>query len=291
MLTMEGHSGIVHSLTFTSAGVLVSAGAGDTKFWNPPAVERKHSSLNDVVWCAAVSPDGRYLIVGGSDGSLEISDMIGDVPDQIFRCPAPITAIAFVGPTQLVFTYGNRAANFTASSTMHFLDLKRQKLQRSSFNVVNGVRCLAADPARKLMAWVTDTKVLRVQDVTRPASKAVTLKKDGRVLALSPDATRLAVASDWDVLLFDAEHWPSAPTTLGRHQGAVSALAFAPDGRTLFSGGWDQTVRQWDLDRGTERACYTWPVGRVSALAVAPDGLRAAAAGETGAIAVWDLDE
>ena len=73
--------------------------------------------------------------------------------------------------------------------------------------------------------------------------------------------------------------------------GKISALAFAPDARTLFSGGWDNAVRVWDLDRGAERTSFTWPIGnRVTSLAVSPDGLRAAAGGDGGTIAVWDLD-
>jgi WD40 repeat protein len=174
---------------------------------------------------------------------------------------------------------------------MFLVDLPNGKPRRYGTDVVNGIRALAALPDRKFAAWATDRKILRVQDVSRPPGKPFTLAKDCRAMALSGDGRRLAVTSDWEVLLFDLDRWPEAPATLGRHQAVVSAVAFGPDNRMLLSGGWDNVVRVWDVDRRTERASYTWPIGnRVNALTVSPDGLRAAAGGDSGAIAVWDLD-
>jgi WD40 repeat protein len=146
-------------------------------------------------------------------------------------------------------------------------------------------------PDRRVAAWATDTRLLRVQELTRPPQPALPLKNDCKALAVSPDGRRLAVTSDWEVLLFDITRWPERGSTLGRHQGVVSALAFGPDGRTLYSGDWTNAVRVWDVERQTERARFTWPVGnRVTALAVSPDGLRAAAGGDAGMVAVSDLD-
>ncbi len=174
---------------------------------------------------------------------------------------------------------------------MFLLDLPEGKARPFGFGVVHGIRALATLPDRKLAAWSTDRKYLHVQDVTRPPVKPVPLAKECRAIALPADARRLAVTSDWEVLVYEIDRWPQRPNLLGRHQGTVSALAFAPDGRTLLTGGWDNTLRVWDLDRGTERGCYSWPVGsRVNVIAVSPDGLRAAVAGDGGPIAVWDLD-
>src|SRR6478752_6386701 len=69
------------------------------------------------------------------------------------------------------------------------------------------VRAVAAIPGRRFAAWVTDTKLLRIQDITRPPGRAVTLRNDCRAIALSPDGRRLAITSEWDVLLFNLERW------------------------------------------------------------------------------------
>jgi WD40 repeat protein len=46
------------------------------------------------------------------------------------------------------------------------------------------------------------------------------------------------------------------------HSGEVAALAFAPDGRKLFSGGSDQTVREWDVAAGAQLAVIRGDVPR-----------------------------
>jgi WD domain, G-beta repeat len=292
MLTLDGHLGVVSALAFSPDGQTLASGGkgGLVRLWAPPTDAGVLNSDNETVQALAFSPDGHYL-AAGADRALQVWDRrdgrLVSAPQQQHA----ISSVAFVGPGTVMFGIGERSAMVARSSTLFLLELPAGRARAISFGVVNGIRALAALPDRRLAAWVTDTKLLRVQDITRPPRPAVTLRTECLALALSPDARRLAVASDWDILLFELEGWPTRGTVLGRHGGKISALAFAPDARTLFSGGWDNAVRIWDLDRGAERASFTWPIGnRVTSLAVSPDGLRAAAGGDAGTIAVWDLD-
>jgi WD40 repeat protein len=69
----------------------------------------------------------------------------------------------------------------------------------------------------------------------------------------------------------------------------VTALAFSPDGRTLYATGFDKVVRAWELDpTGTRFTPTAWVyrvpigpgnVGVLNALAVSPDGAWLAVAG------------
>jgi hypothetical protein len=59
---------------------------------------------------------------------------------------------------------------------------------------------------------------------------------------------------------------------LEEHDAEVSALALSPDGRSLYSGSSDRTVRRWRTD--TCKLVATWEMhsGEINALTVAHDG-------------------
>ncbi|HJZ60087.1 MAG TPA: hypothetical protein VKE74_34410, partial [Gemmataceae bacterium] len=50
------------------------------------------------------------------------------------------------------------------------------------------------------------------------------------------------------------EDRPTRVEILRGHFGAVTALAFSPDGKTLATGGWDHIIRLWDVPTGKLKA-------------------------------------
>ncbi len=62
-------------------------------------------------------------------------------------------------------------------------------------------------------------------------------------------------------------------TVLRAHEGPIESVCFSPDGSTLASGSWDNTVRVWDSASGRERAILRGHDLTVTSVCFSPDGV------------------
>ena len=60
--------------------------------------------------------------------------------------------------------------------------------------------------------------------------------------------------------------------TLRGHEGGTCCTTWTPDGRRIVSGGYDNTVKVWDVDTGKELMMLKGHTARVFSITVSPDG-------------------
>ncbi len=155
-----------------------------------------------------------------------------------------------------------------------------------------------------------DRSPRQVPQDSQQAGLEPTLRVGKEVLAIAfaPDGQSLAAAvSDAQATVPGSATIVNVATRrivseLRGHLGGVRTRAFAPDGRTLATGGADRAIRLWDFRVGTERGAWLGPrppgpredrvmisPAPVVAMMFTPDGKTVATANGTPIVTFWDI--
>jgi RNA polymerase sigma factor (sigma-70 family) len=242
----------------------------------------------------AFAPDGTTLASAGGDGTARLWDPATGQERRVFRGKAAVRAVAF-SPDGATLAAADQDSGIRLWDAASGKEIHRLQAVERTAGVSFGLCPLGFTPDGKtLLSWGDDRKlhhwdVATGKEVLRrePVLAGLPPAPDGRPqelpafaemvhdAALSPDGRVLAVAAGSALHLVDS--------TTG-HQlfklpasGGPCRLAFSSDGRTLLAGGWDKTLRLWEVATGKE-VFHVEGLDPVNAVAFAPDGRRVAAA-------------
>lgn len=236
---------------------------------------------------SAMSPDGRYLFVGGDrvqirlqvDTPIRVMDLgAGREPYQLPGNACRISSIAMSAD-------GKQLASVSGSGPflkhVRIWDLPNRR-QVHDIHLPSGIgdSVLAFGPKNTVLACGIDETV-RVWDArtgtqvggTRAAAqeKGSRDKRAVRAVTFTPAADRVLVGlADGSIARWVVGTGTDDAEYKG-HTAAVTTLAFSADGATLISTGLDKTVRLWDAGKATPTKAV--PVGDVpTCAALSGDG-------------------
>ena len=109
-------------------------------------------------------------------------------------------------------------------------------------------------------------------------------------IAISPDGRTLAIATNFNILIYDLADLQTPIYELEGHQ-TLDSCVFSPDGTILASAGssFDDTIRLWDIAHGgIELAVFTGHTEAIYGLAYSPDGTRLASGSRDDSVRMWD---
>lgn len=163
-----------------------------------------------------------------------------------------------------------------------------------------GVQAIAFSPDGTLLASGSHDHTIRLWDVRAGQCLKTLRGHTHRVLsiAFSPDGTLLASGShDHTIRLWDVAHpldihdrfWGRCLRVLEGHCNRVLAVKFSPTGQTLFSGGQDETVRQWDVTTGKCVQVIKTSVNWIFAFDLSSDGNCLATGSDGKGVRLWQL--
>jgi RNA polymerase sigma factor (sigma-70 family) len=281
------------ALAFAPDGKVLAVGTGDDSIhlWDP-STGKALRRLTGHTWMVTglfFNCDGKTLVSTSWDGTVRRWDVATGKEVRGPENDLDQSHMARSADGKLVATGG-------ADGPVSLWDAATGRRLRVLEGHRRGVFALAFAPDGRRLASAGWERAVRVWDVAagkeeRSLACGPGGKDQGRVdaLAFSPDS-RLLAACDTGrsvVHLWDAD---TGKQVRELTQVGPAALAFAPDGKTLATGGWDNHLVLWEVATGRNLRTLQAAKGPaiVDAVAFSPDGRLLATGHHNAPVHLWD---
>ncbi len=270
------------------------------------------------------SPDGKFIVSGGDDKILLISDSETLEPvykysdnyfppkaievtqvNNIFVSSGPDIKLVDMNNQTLAVYKGNATYiwsidyapernKITAGSydyTIKVWDVATQELELTLEGHEKSTLPVAFSPDEKYIVSGSLDRTVRVWNAkTGELMKTLEIHTDNIYdVEFHPSGRYFASASrDKTIRLWDFTTGKVLMTYAGHDKGILD-IEFLPDGNHIVSASLDGTIRLWQTKTGKMVYTFTGHEGAVNTLTVSPDGNRLASGGADSRIIIWDL--
>ncbi|CAM2005568.1 CHAT domain-containing protein [Acanthopleuribacter pedis] len=279
------HTGEVTTLFFEpTTGALLSLGKdGRRVHWAPPAKPRVRRASFGLL---AVQPDAQQpeqLIVDGQNGFLARILVAGDGLGEPIASAWPAGSRLFqTAPDHLVVRHGRTVQRFT--------DRHRHRYQppfsiQQVASAGSGVAWIGLGRAGWLWADNHSQNHHLVDLAGEAAWRRAAVSPDGRLVAVADDLGRVVVAHGRSG--FPLAQWAPDPELIA-HAPVVRALAFNPQGNTLWLGLDSGVLAAWSIPEHRQPLHLQHGTEKTLPLTVDPLGQRVLTQSRSG-VSLWDL--
>jgi WD40 repeat protein/serine/threonine protein kinase len=286
---------------------LVIASSIGVHFFDAQDLTETLVSFSDsALTCVEISPDGKTLAAGSSDGMIYLlSAETGDLIRKLEGHTAYVKNVAFSYESSILASLDGggdvRLWDAAGGDVLPILDGKISNVWSIAFSpkgLMLATGNNVGDQSSNL--WDPDNTytdaggdgAVRLWDLSS-GELLHTLWGDGRSsirsVAFSPDGTIVVAGSEGAIKLWDVASGSSLSALEG-HTTFVNRVIFSPDGTILASGDGYGGIRIWDTLSGDTIHQLQAHSGFVSILAFSPDGSTLVSVDGFGQIYFWDIN-
>lgn len=243
-----------------------------------------------IVTSLAFGPDGKRLAVGRFGPSFLWELATNDLKPLTTRPNYSPPRDLVLSPDGTLFAGGTEASQGKVGA-IHLWDAMTGKsIRRFPENSLPLTSLAFSSDGKLITTGGTSARVLTYDPATGTPHEPLDSPNDDLTAVAFVPMTHLAAVgrADGTIGLWDLDGRQLVHTFRG-HQGAITALVFSPDGKTLFSSGLDRMLYLWDMATRDPIGTLPGSAGRKwDRLLLSPDGRTLYGSSRTGPYQVWE---
>jgi RNA polymerase sigma factor (sigma-70 family) len=287
--SITAHAGGAGGVAFSPDGKRLVSGGADlaVRLWETATGKELRSVKRDKpVRGIAFSPDGKLVASGGKDWDVVLWDPDTGQDVRLLKGPRNEALSVAFSPDgkhvaaspghSVVFLWETATGKRLDEQTGH----EATAITRLAYSA-DGRTVTSYSPDQTIRQWDPATgRQVRLIPTPNTATRAACLAPDGKSLACVTWAGDLRIL---DLAGKEVRRWKA-------HDGQIAAVAYAPDGKLLASGGLvDRAVVLWDPATGKERHRFSAEGGPANELTFSPDGKLLCAVVRGQPLQLWEV--
>jgi len=248
----------------------------------------------DAVESVAWAPDGRRIVSGSADKTVQVWDATTGDHNLIYRGHSSrVWSVAWSPDAARITSGSGELALYdpSADDTVQVWDATSGTKTHIYHGHSSQVQAVAWSPNSQRIASASLDDTVQVWKAVN-GGNALIYRLHGRpvrAVTWSPDGRRIASGGDDNIVqIFDSTTGNLIFTYRG-HSDGLHSVAWSPNGKYIASASYDGSIQVWSTSTGTPIFIHNDSNTRINAVAWSPDSTRIASASWDKTIQVWDV--